>query len=212
MKEYHKIETIFKRDMEGTKKLIEGEFRDITVEFLKDCKWIGKEKVDGTNIRVYWDGYKVQIGGRTDRAELHIDLLKHIQSKFCTNEAEQLFEQMFGDKEVYLFGEGFGAGIQKGGGCYSKEKSFILFDVLVGDYYLQMPNVEEIAKAFDVPVVPVMKTGTLQELVDFVKSKPNSQVAIEPYTIEGLVAVPEVEVRSRDGSRVIVKIKVEDFK
>ena len=35
MEEYHKIQTLFKRD-EKTKKLIEGEFIDKTVEFLKD--------------------------------------------------------------------------------------------------------------------------------------------------------------------------------
>lgn len=36
MVEYNKIETLWKRDMEGTKKLLEGEFRNPTVEFLKD--------------------------------------------------------------------------------------------------------------------------------------------------------------------------------
>ena len=32
MKTYDKIDTIFERDTEGTKKLIEGKYRDITVE------------------------------------------------------------------------------------------------------------------------------------------------------------------------------------
>ena len=36
MIEYNKIETLYKRDMEGSKKLLEGEFRNPTVEFLKD--------------------------------------------------------------------------------------------------------------------------------------------------------------------------------
>jgi hypothetical protein len=36
MKEYHKIETLFERDMEGTKKLIKGKFRNECVEYLKD--------------------------------------------------------------------------------------------------------------------------------------------------------------------------------
>jgi hypothetical protein len=35
MKEYHKIETVFNRDIDGTKKLIEGSFRNETVEMLK---------------------------------------------------------------------------------------------------------------------------------------------------------------------------------
>lgn len=38
MKEYHKIETLYERD-EKTKKLINGKFRNQTVEFLKDNIW-----------------------------------------------------------------------------------------------------------------------------------------------------------------------------
>ena len=38
MEEYHKIQTIYKRD-EKTKKIQEGEFTDKTIEFLKDNLW-----------------------------------------------------------------------------------------------------------------------------------------------------------------------------
>ena len=38
MKTYEKIETIYARDIEGTKQLIPGKYRDETVEFLKDNK------------------------------------------------------------------------------------------------------------------------------------------------------------------------------
>lgn len=41
---YTKIETLFNRDMEGTKKLIEGNFRNETVEYLKDNEWEFTEK------------------------------------------------------------------------------------------------------------------------------------------------------------------------
>ena len=61
MKEYHKIETLYERD-EKTKKLIIGKFRNPTIEFLKDNVWQFTEKVDGTNIRVYWDS-KMEIVG-----------------------------------------------------------------------------------------------------------------------------------------------------
>jgi hypothetical protein len=59
MNKYHKIEPIFERDMEGNKKLIEGKFRNPLVEYLKDNEWVFTEKIDGTNIRVLWDGHKV---------------------------------------------------------------------------------------------------------------------------------------------------------
>ena len=35
MIEYNKIDTLYKRDMEGSKRLLEGEFRNPTVEYLK---------------------------------------------------------------------------------------------------------------------------------------------------------------------------------
>lgn len=56
---YTKIETIYERDTEGTKKLIEGQFRNEAVKYLKDLDWICTEKIDGTNIGVIWDGHKV---------------------------------------------------------------------------------------------------------------------------------------------------------
>ena len=105
MRTYEKIETIFNRDTTGTKKLILGDFRNETVEFLKDTEWVFTEKIDGTNIRIYWDGHKVEFGGRTDNAEIPRPLLDSLNKIFGTTEAEELFEQTFGEKNVILFGE-----------------------------------------------------------------------------------------------------------
>ena len=49
---YIKIDTPFERDNDGTKKLIDCKFRNETVEYLKDNKWLCSEKIDGTNIGV----------------------------------------------------------------------------------------------------------------------------------------------------------------
>ena len=57
MRKYEKIDTLFARDMEGTKKLMPGVFRDPTIEYLAHLDWDWTEKVDGTNIRIYWDGH-----------------------------------------------------------------------------------------------------------------------------------------------------------
>ena len=69
MKEYHKIKSLYERD-HHTKKLIEGKYADETIEFLKDNKWEFTEKIDGTNIRILWDGHKVMFAGRTDNAQI----------------------------------------------------------------------------------------------------------------------------------------------
>ena len=100
MKEYHKIETLFERDMEGNKKLIEGKFRNESVEYLKDNRWIFTEKIDGTNVRVHWDGHKVSFGGRTDNAQMPTPLLTKLEELFKGNTNEEIFEQKFGVTEV----------------------------------------------------------------------------------------------------------------
>lgn len=209
MVEYNKIETLWKRDMEGTKKLLEGEFRNPTVEFLKDNLWQFTEKIDGTNIRVYWDGHKVQFGGRTERAQIPAPLVNYLNSVFGTNEAEQIFEEKFGETEVILFGEGYGPKIQNGG-AYRNDVSFIMFDMLISGNYQSRESVEDVAKAFGVDVVPIIFEGTLQEGVDFVKTNPKSTFGTA--MMEGLVGRPKTELRDRCGKRVIVKIKWEDFK
>ena len=208
MKEYEKIETIFERDMEGTKKLIEGNYRNKTVQFIKDCWWQFTEKIDGTNIRVCWNGHEVEFRGRTDRAQIPKRLAEYLDNTFATPEAEQMFEQLFGDKEVILFGEGYGAGIQKGGN-YRPDQSFILFDVCVEDLYLERHNVEDIATAFGIDVVPIVLEGDIDNAIDFVRSNPDSTMGTAK--MEGVVGRPSVEVKDRRGNRIIVKIKYRDF-
>lgn len=208
MKEYHKIETLFNRDTEGTKKLIEGSWRNETVEFLKNNIWQFTEKIDGTNIRIMWDGHKVSYGGRTERANIPAHLMNKLLELFGSEETEQLFEQTFGEKEVVLYGEGYGPKIQNGG-LYRNDVSFILFDVMISGNFQSRETVEEIAKMFGIEIVPLLFEAKLELGVAYVKSKPFSMVGAAP--MEGLVARPKVEMKDRCGNRVIVKIKVRDF-
>ena len=209
MRTYEKIETIFKRDIEGTKRLIPNEYRNETVEYLKDAMWYFTEKIDGTNIRVMWDGHDISFGGRTDKAQIPNHLLKYLEEKFKTNEAEELFEQTFGEKEVILFGEGYGYKIQNGG-AYRDDVSFILFDVLIGDNYQSREWVERTAKMFDIEVVPIVAKGTLYKGIAYVLNHPKSTIGTA--WMGGVVGRPAVELKDRCGNRVIVKIKWEDFK
>lgn len=209
MKQYEKIETVFCRDTNGTKRLILNDYRNSTVAYLKDNMWVFTEKIDGTNIRVHWDGHKVEFGGRTDKAQIPGTLLGKLNEMFATSEAEELFEQTWGDKEVILFGEGYGPKIQSGGE-YRSDVSFILFDVLVGDNYQEREWVEKTAQMFNIDVVPSVLTGTIQDGIDYVMKHPRSTMGTA--MMEGVVGRPMIELRDRRGERVIVKIKWEDFK
>ena len=212
-KEYHKIETPFERDTEGTKKLIIGKFRNPAVEFLKDAQWVWTEKIDGTNVRVIWDGHKVTFKGRTEASSMPVDLFNKLQELFGGPVNEELFEQMFGEKEVVLYGEGYGNKIQKSGKAYLEDSvNFIMFDIRIGDRYLDRSAVPGIAAAFNVESVPISLVGTIDDAINYVRNRPTSLVAVDKtFVIEGVVGTPKVPLLDSSGGRIITKVKVCDF-
>ena len=206
--EYTKISNIFKRETFGKNKLIEGEYSSPELEYLSKSMWGFEEKIDGTNIRVCWDGYRVEFRGRTDRAQIPAHLMAKLEELFGGETKEELFEQTFGNSEVILFGEGFGEKIQKGGGLYGPV-NFRLFDVYIGGYWLNRENVSDIAEKFGIDRAPSLFTGTLEEGVEFIKKHPKS--VLRDAEMEGIVGRPMVQMFSRTGERIMVKIKCRDF-
>lgn len=89
--------------------------------------------------------------------------------------------------------------------------SVVLFDVYLPtkDLWLKRDSIEDIAKYFGVDIVDIILVGTLQEAVDFIKTKPKSHIG--NADMEGLVCRPAIEVLDRQGRRVITKIKAKDF-
>ena len=215
MTEYHKIDTVYKRDMANGGKIVIGEYSEPEFEYLKDNKWVFTEKVDGTNIRVMWNGESVVFGGKTDNAQLPVFLLYKLQELFEGTAKKEIFKNTFKQEEnevlqICLYGEGYGAKIQKGGGNYiANGVDFVLFDVKIGDWWLQREDVEGIAKAFGIKIVPIVGEGTLQEGVDMVQKGVNSQWG--NFIAEGLVLRPKTELKTRRGGRIITKIKHKDF-
>lgn len=206
MREYHKIYGPYVRYTEGPlrNKLNVGVWSMPAFEYLQHNEWVFTEKVDGTNIRVHWDGHKVAFGGRTDNAQIPAKLITALTDMFPV----ELFEQAFGETVVTLYGEGYGAGVQKGG-VYRPDMSFVLFDVLIDGWWLLRPNVEDIASKMGVDVVPVVLRGTLHEAITVVREGMKSTWG--DFFAEGLVGVPSSGVLDRSGRRIAVKIKRKDF-
>lgn len=208
MSEYHKIQTVFKRDPETKHKaLLEGEYSLPEFEYLANNKWAFTEKVDGTNIRVYFKNGKITFGGRTDRAQIPATLVERLNDRFLW-QAERAFKK-FGDTDVCLYGEGYGAKIQKGGENYRPDQDFVLFDVKVGDWWLNRIDVEDFADFLELHVVPVVGQGTLPEMVQHAKDGIRSTWG--DFQAEGYVARPVTELKTRGGQRIITKIKCKDF-
>lgn len=207
---YDKIPVPFLR---GNDRKMTEVWTDPVFGALKDIDWLMTEKVDGTNIGVHWTGYEVEFQGRTERADIPKHLLQSLNEIFRGDAAEEIFEQVFGDKEVILFGEGYGNKIQKNGDKYmADECGFILFDVYFPrtDIWLMRADVLDISIKFDIPCVPLAKIGTLEDGIKFIKSRPMSMLNPE-HEMEGVVCRPSYGLRDRMGKRIACKIKVKDF-
>jgi hypothetical protein len=207
MTEYHKIQSLFKRDMsKPCKPLIEGQWTRPEFEFLADNTWTFTEKVDGTNIRVIFENGVVSFGGRTDAAEIPSFLLTRLEHRFLPMPVA--FAELFGSGPVVLYGEGYGARIHKGG-LYRPDADFVLFDVRVGPWWLQRDDVEDVAAKLGLDVVPVIGEGTLHDAV--ARAKAGIRSTWGDFEAEGIVARPKIELCTRGGKRLIAKIKCRDF-
>lgn len=208
MHEYHKIDCLYYRDPD-TRMLDSSRYRNPCVEYLKDLLWVFTEKVDGTNIRVVWDGYRVSFYGRTDRAVIPDGLMKRLEELFGGEENEQLFEQRFGNKEVIIFGEGYGGKIQANVG-YRPNEDFIIFDVEINGNMLMREDVKDIASMFKCSIVPIAITGTIADAVKYVSGFPKSMLN-ESVQMEGVVGIPAIGLKDKSGNRIITKIKVREL-
>lgn len=210
--EYPKIETLYVRDANTFR--VTDELR--LPEFGLINRWLVTEKIDGTNIRIFFEaGVGIAFGGRTDAAQMPTFLLSHLQETFTTERIATAFEP--GTSGI-LFGEGYGAKIQKRGGNYRPSAGFRLIDVYVkGDergWWLNWDSVEDIACKLDIGTVPVlMRSGTLQEAVSILRM--HSQVAAteaqNEIEQEGIVARTDPLLFIRDGRRLMWKLKVKDY-
>lgn len=208
--EYHKIESVFKRDPDNKyKTFLEGEWTRPEFWYLSQNIWEFTEKVDGTNIRVYYNAEsdpEIQFRGRTNKAQIPPFLEEALNGMFDS----AILSTLFGDSSVVLYGEGYGPKIQKGGDRYRDDVSFVLFDVMVNGAYLERHNVEDIAEKLSLDVVPVLFCGTLYEGIEICRKGFTSEWG--DFEAEGVVAKPTTELSNRFGNRIITKIKCNDFK
>jgi len=205
---YPKIQTLWKRDENKKFSIIEGDFSK--EEFSSINKWDVTEKIDGTNIRIYFKPIErtIEYKGRTDEAQIPKFLLDYLTSTFNT---QQLLDVFPTGKEIILYGEGYGNKIQSVGRKYRQDNGFILFDVVVDGWWLERKNVEDIAKKLKIDVVPSLGIRTIKEIVSLVKGKFPSAVSKETLTAEGIVARSHPLMLFRDGSPIMFKLKVKDY-
>ena len=206
--EYHKINTLFERD-KGTFMVDPAKLKSPVLGTIRE--WDVTEKIDGTNIRVMLsESGEISFGGRTNSAQIPADLIQYLIRMF---QQDNLKAAMWRDgvpTQAILYGEGYGPGIQKGGGLYRAAKGFILYDILVGGkWWLDRAAIIDVAQKLSIDVVPYLGTWTLDRIVEHVRNPFPSMLGTA--MAEGIVARPIETLFDKRMERIIIKLKTKDF-
>lgn len=243
--EFPKIQTLWIRQnwATGRKKgeignIIEGVYS--REEFRSISKWQATEKIDGMNIRIFFDGKSIKVRGRNDNAQIHVMLQEWIRKnipidvmqKVCGFGGEQDVEKKYNkfvhpspNHEVILFGEGYGRKIQQGDDYYKEGQKFILFDVVINGRWLIREEVETFAAAVrstfrelhnresELKTVPILPFTTEAQIIDYVKAQPPSIIAENNKLVsEGVVVTSDPMMFDKDGNPIRWKLKTADYR
>lgn len=216
---YPSIETVFVRD-NTTNKLEFGTIREYETHAVRE--WVLTEKVDGTNVRAIISNDGIEVRGRTDKADLPKDLIAAVIASFPEHEVlKEFFGIAEGTPPVTFYGEGYGAGIQKGG-IYSDKKEFIVFDIRFGEnqYWHDINSVFEICTQLGIRHVPYLGNILTEQIPktreELLYTIPYSYVAYEntgkQVEAEGIVAKPIYTLLNKFGERVMWKLTFREFR
>lgn len=130
------------------------------------------------------------------------------------------------DKDITVFGEGYGGKEQGMSATYGKELKFVAFDVQIGDSWLDVPSAEKVVLSLGLEFVYYKKVSTLNVVekdgikhfveLDAERDAPSTQGkrngVVEDNFREGVVLRPPFEVTLNNGKRLIVKHKRDEFR
>ena len=185
---------------------IDNLYKNTEILLFKECYAL--EKIHGTSARISWKEKKVNFfsGGAKHDTFCRLFNIKKLEEKF-----EELF-----DCDVAIFGEAYGGKQQGMSETYGKELKFIVFDVKVGDHWLDVPNAFDVSDKLGLEFVSFNMIKTILKEIDIERDKPSMQSfrngIKEDKLREGVVLRPLIEVRKNDGNRIIVKHKGDEFK
>ena len=188
---------------------IDNLYKSQDILLFKECYAL--EKVHGTSARVSW---------RSDQEP-------HLSSTAggCTDqELADLFDEdallanfaKLGHTNVTVYGEAYGANVQGMSDTYGEQLRFIVFEVKIGDSWLAVPDMDEVASSLGFDVVPWRKVSTQ---IDALNAERDATSVVahrrgcgNDKKREGIVLRPPIEVVKNDGRRIIAKYKTENFR
>lgn len=161
------------------------------------------EKIHGTSAHVALKDGQLRFFSAGEKHENFIKLFN----------VDALLEAMLGlgRPEVVVFGEAYGGKQQGQSWRYGKNLKFVVFDVKVGDYWLDVPNAQQVAERLGLEFVHYKRVSTDLAALDAERDAPSEQArrnGVEgDQPREGVVLRPIREFHDNSGHRIISKHK-----
>ncbi len=179
-------------------------YKDQTILLFRECYAL--EKVHGTSAHVAWAERKLRFFSGGEKHERFVKLFDQevLAAAFVS----------LGHPTVTIYGEAYGGKMQGMKATYGAELRFIVFDVKVGDVWLAVPDMNQVARGLKLEVVPWCRTPTDLASLDAVRDAPSSVATLSGCghkPREGVVLRPLIEMTTNSGARVIAKHKGEAF-
>jgi hypothetical protein len=182
-------------------------YRDQTILMFKEIYCL--EKVHGTSAHVSWRAHKGGLGFFSGAAT-HSKFL----GLFDHEKLTQAFVSM-GHEKVTVYGEAHGGKLLKMSKAYGSGLRFVAFDVMIGEYWLSVPQAEDVCNKLGIQFVHYVKVPTDLAILDAERDADSVQAqrnGMGPgHFREGVVLRPLIELTKNDGNRIICKHKRKEF-
>jgi len=182
-------------------------YKEQTILLFKECYAL--EKIHGTSSHLSWkfEENKIHFSSGGESYENFIKL-------FDIPTLEAKMREMFPDQDVVIFGEAYGGKQQGMSHTYGKQLKFIGFDVKVGDFWLNVPNADDVCTKLGIEFVYYDKIEVTLENLTLARDAPSVQahrnLGLTDKKREGVVLRPLTEMRINNGDRVICKYKPDE--
>lgn len=192
---------------------IENLYKNQTVLLFKEVYAL--EKIHGTSAHITFKSMPGSDGGVLGLwfypgGEKYDNFVK----LFNKEELQEKF-QALGHFDITVFGEAYGGKCQGMSATYGKDLKFVAFEVKVGNYWLDVPSAEDIAKKLGLGFVAYERVPATIEALDAERDRPSRQAVRngmgDTHKAEGIVIKPLIELVGNNGERIIAKHKRADF-
>ena len=165
------------------------------------------EKIHGTSAHINWNNGKLSFssGGATHSAFVALFDEEYLRTRFTE----------VGCEKVRIYGEAYGGKLQGMRNTYGPDLKFVVFEVQIDGYWLDVPTAEAFAKSFNLEFVAYDLVSTDTDTLTAERNKPSVQAARNgcgsDKKREGIVLRPPIELTKNNGERLMAKYKNDDF-